>query len=209
MGQASTVEDSHTLNQLLSDGLPECSVSDDGDLTISNAEQNLVWCSFGIRPPQFNMGMLYVTDTQNTRLQGLGIGKKLLQNIKKAAQNQQLTSIVTLASELGAYVWARAGFVTEDWDTLRGDILDRMLEIPMPNPERESLENLLLHSTNPKDLWVIADSKYGKALLQGQGYKAHVDLDDQEMMQRFDQYTALSKFQQRAIRDGLNEALER
>ena len=51
----------------------------------------------------------------------------------------------------------------------------------------------LTQSNDPKAIWLIADSQYGKDLLLGSDWNGFIDLHDKETMARFDAYVGTQK----------------
>ncbi len=50
-----------------------------------------------------------------------------------------------------------------------------------------------MRGSNPKNLWKIADSSYGKKLLLGSGWSGVLSLTDKEAMARFKDYVGKTK----------------
>ncbi len=164
-----------------------------------------------LTPEDVFIASIKLHQSKNLRLQKLGIGKKLLQNIMQIAQDLDRPEISLVANDMGCYAWPRAGFAQsrESWceGSLRECISERLYSKTIPAEDRQALEQFLRNSTDPKDLWFIADSLHGRELLIDQGFRATLRRDDPETMQRFAAYTALSPLQQAAIDKKFTQAI--
>lgn len=108
--------------------------------------------------------------------------------------------------DVGAYTWARYGFVPElnSWSSLRAGIadkLDRLAASGKVNPRAYTQVKGLLESRDPRTIWNIADIRepfsdpqkpktntLGKALLLGSSWHGSLDLSDAATMERFNKY---------------------
>lgn len=66
-------------------------------------------------------------------------------------------------------------------------------ELAIPDPTERGAIIKALQSDDPKSIWAIADSKYGKDLLLGTDWSGQLDLHDDESMTRFKDYVAKEK----------------
>jgi len=131
---------------------------------------------------------------------GLSIGKKMLAgNIEKYRELGIQCVDLTANVDVGSYAWARYGFAPskKSWAYLR-DHLRALVQEGADENEKPIIKDQgdqqrlleLLKSDDPKTLWAIADSKYGKALLTDNFWAGRLDLNDRDTMRRFNDYIA-------------------
>lgn len=167
-----------------------------------NTELNVSATTEHLEITKFN-----VRNLRDKRLQNLGVGKLLLTNVMKLAEGLGIKDVSLDAIDRGSYFWARAGFHTDDylWPAKSRDILENLENMKIPKREMKELKDFLKGSKDPRDIWLIADSKYGKEALHDVIYKAHLDLQDSEDMLRFRSYTHITKEVKSSITNMLDE----
>lgn len=95
-------------------------------------------------------------------------------------------------------------YQSESWDSMRDRDKYAWAEgngsLPEIEPEAEEGEEIedpedaeaevahLLNSRDPKAIWAVADSSYGKALLKNSDWSGTIDFSDKETMERFQAY---------------------
>ena len=132
--------------------------------------------------------------------QGKGLGRQVLVNAVYLYEALGYRDVQLWASrehgDIGAMVWAQFGFTpaSSEWATLRNEYLLPWLHErrdTIPHDDYVELERLL-SITNPRAIWAIASSPYGRqALLHGRhsGWLGFLNLSDAESMRRFGAYT--------------------
>ena len=197
------------IERLLTDGLPGASVTFEDDavmeyarkatLTLPGAKLKLTFC------PDIDTVAIMRIDVapklEGKTFQKQGVAKKILSNLLAAAQCTGFDRINLYADDVGSYLWARAGFTpyASDMPSLCKELTKRIGELQAPEDERNALLRMV-NVFDPKCLWRIADTKYGKEVLVDLNYSAQLDLyGDKEAKQRFEAYTTLSKEQQQAV----------
>lgn len=93
---------------------------------------------------------------------------------------------VTAGLDVGAYTWARAGFVPtpESWKRLRTDLMRRYEGFRLNDPIL--LATIL--DDDPRGLWDVADHKQGKRLLLGTSWQGSIDLTEIRSLARLRRY---------------------
>ena len=88
-----------------------------------------------------------------------------------------------------ADAWARYGFVPDShgWRSLANNVARGVDRLQATTREKSRLRELLA-SRDPKTIWDVADSKFGKQLLLGQNWDGTLDLKDRDSNERFDAY---------------------
>jgi GNAT superfamily N-acetyltransferase len=125
--------------------------------------------------------------------QGSGIGKKLLAGNVAMYQKLGIEKVGLIAnSEVGAYAWAKYGFVPtpNQWGFF-ADTTRTMLPVLVPARDQARVRSLI-RDPDPKTIWELADSKYGKKLLLGHSWEGALNLKDPEAMRRFRAYVGNS-----------------
>ena len=149
-----------------------------------------------------------IVDHRNLQLhpdaQGKGIAKKLMREAMDLYADMGIKRVDLLANiDTGAYAWARYGFVPRErvWFRLRDIINAKFVKwqrvaisehTPISSDDVARL-NKILHSTDPKAIWQLADfeaggEKIGKELMMGETWPGSLDLNDKESMARFHAY---------------------
>ena len=136
----------------------------------------------------------------NPGLQGKGIAKEVLRGNIDTYKKLDIGVVKTFANiDVGAYAWAKYGYVPDEssWRRLQSDLeieVSAMSGVGIPSKAADGLLELI-YSSEPKALWAIADSPYGKELLTGTdiSWYGTLDIDDKESMQRFDAYISSKK----------------
>lgn len=129
----------------------------------------------------------------NDDYQGKSVAKNLLQNSVNAYKHIGIKRIDVHANiEVGGYAWSKYGFKpnSKSWRNFLGDSLDSSRSDEwwdIPYDDRASVLKLL-DSKDPKAIWAISDSKYGKQLLLKSNWFGELDLTDKESMDRFNAY---------------------
>lgn len=122
--------------------------------------------------------------------QGKGLGTAYLKNNIDAYRKAGLKTVrIKAGAENGAYAWAKLGFVPDQnsWDRLRGDLVSDKAVLSKFTPEENTSLKTLLDEKNPKGIWALADSQWGKRILSSEGWKGSFDLTDE---QSYDRLTA-------------------
>jgi GNAT superfamily N-acetyltransferase len=138
-------------------------------------------------------------------LRGSGLSKHILAANIGYYRSNGINRVRTRAGdEDGGLTWARYGFVPEakSWADLQGTLIGRLNQIEgLPDRQYNRIKELLL-SPDPKAIWGIADNQtrvpdrknstqvttLGKRLLRGSHWKGYMDLNDNEINNRFDEY---------------------
>ena len=149
-----------------------------------------------------------IVDHRNLQLhpdaQGKGIAKKLMREAVDLYEDMGIKRVDLLANiDTGAYAWARYGFAPRErvWFRLRDIINAKFVKwqrvaisehTPISSDDVARL-NKILHSTDPKAIWQLADfeaggEKIGKELMMGETWPGSLDLNDKEAMARFHAY---------------------
>jgi hypothetical protein len=148
---------------------------------------------------------------------GQGSGKHLFRvsmGIYKALGVKHVTVYANI--DVGGYAWARFGYQTTEWSTLRSTLLSRLDQLAsgsfrdtsqgsasgnarstqrtggLTNEEREAVRAVLNFPSN-KALWAVADMRLGeraigKELLLGTNWQGTMSLSDPAVMRRFMKY---------------------
>lgn len=119
------------------------------------------------------------------KIQQQGVARTMQRNIFEFCQENDLSKISVLALDLGAYAWARVGFVPKliDWYAARKKLDVRFEDLRRQTPlsAKPSLSSCFnriskaIKSKNPKSIWDIVDENepfyfnpkisWGKALM--------------------------------------------
>jgi hypothetical protein len=93
---------------------------------------------------------------------------------------------VSAALEAGGYTWARAGFVPTptSWKVLRTELMRRYEGFGINNP---FVLGAILDD-DPRSIWDVVDSEYGRRLLLRTDWKGSLDLTDEEALQRLKRF---------------------
>jgi hypothetical protein len=150
---------------------------------------------------------------------GQGSGKHLFRvsmGIYKALGVKHVTVYANI--DVGGYAWARFGYQTTEWSTLRGTLLSRLDQLAngsfrdtsqgsasenarstqrtggLTNEERDAVRAVLNAPSN-KALWAVADMRLGeraigKELLLGTNWQGTMSLSDPAVMRRFTKYVS-------------------
>jgi GNAT superfamily N-acetyltransferase len=146
-------------------------------------------------------------EIDDEKQQGQGIGKRLMAANVAKYQELGLDRVKVHANiNVGGYAWARYGYVPHD-DSWRGELnswlnekIEEAVIVTVEGEESEDEEDYeetvdvpesiraLIDSDDPKAVWAIADSKYGKDLLINSDWYGELNLRDKETMERFNAY---------------------
>lgn len=124
---------------------------------------------------------------------GGGKGKQILKSQMDFYREIGVRKVFLFANvDIGGYAWARYGFLPVNWDSTKKEFAGRLNRFPdgengISNDDKQILENLLA-SDNPEEFWAISDTQAGKRLLLNSDWDGYIDLKDQSMMDRFEQY---------------------
>jgi hypothetical protein len=133
----------------------------------------------------------------NKEAQSKGLAKKLLAGNVATYRELGLKHVETHANiDVGGYAWAKYGYVPDkgSWTNLKNDILQDKLEaLPARLAADRPWLGKLVNSSDPKAIWAIADSPYGKYFLLGSDWKGKLVFDDNDSMTRFDAYVGKKK----------------
>lgn len=124
--------------------------------------------------------------------QGSGFAKKTLIEAVALYKALGIARVRLLANiNVGGYAWAKYGFRpdADEWEYLsKENLLEALPSVEgLTDDAVEAIEKLL-KNTDPKALWALADSVYGKQLLLGSNWSGYLYLDDTEAMARFNSY---------------------
>jgi len=143
--------------------------------------------------------------------QGLGFSKDMMRSSVDFYRQQGLNKVNVLADDIGAYVWARHGFLPDQvsWDDLRRSLARRVgsFDAELPPGTRQDVLRLLL-DPDPRAIWALSDLRVpaltasgepvltslgqpmtlGQRLLLGQRWHGTLNLRDEATMRRFDDY---------------------
>jgi hypothetical protein len=106
---------------------------------------------------------------------------------------------ITLEAGLdaGGYVWARFGFtpVPTEWQKLKGVLRMKLGELQQISPHAKTVLERALASGDERSIWLISDLdeavdgiSLGRRLLGGTSWAGHVDLQDDDAMDRYRAY---------------------
>jgi len=141
----------------------------------------------------FDLGGIKVGDSK----QGAGVARSLLKDIASTAQANGATAIQLHANiDVGAYAWARAGFVPyAKWNRVKDEVTERLVDLVDENKIPQSMADHLEASmkTGSKGIWDVADARYGGAnigfeLLKGNNWYGRLKFSDGKAKARFDHY---------------------
>jgi hypothetical protein len=121
--------------------------------------------------------------------QGQGFGRDFLKANVETYQRLGVEQVDVHANiNVGGYSWARFGYVPTErsWFSLRDDIRDNW-DSNVGNEMPNGMDKLL-SSNDPRSIWAIADSPYGKDLLLNTDWNGSLDLTDRASMERFNAY---------------------
>jgi GNAT superfamily N-acetyltransferase len=163
---------------------------DDGGASVGTITRSLDFSTRKVYHAQFKVAQ---------EQQGQGIGRMVLRSQVDLYAELGFESVGLMAGNVGAYAWARYGFVPEELNELE-DIIEEMSAYL--SEERDELVseygeeavsimeiNLEHYIREPADIRIIAASPLGKALLLERGQWAGVlDLTDDETMRIFRAY---------------------
>lgn len=131
--------------------------------------------------------------------QNLGIGKLLLRNSMRLYRKLGI-HLITLSAGLdaGGYAWARFGFrpSNADWSTLKIGLRARMsLLHNQVSPDARKVLSAALDDDEGSAIWEVSDlseplgaTRLGYHLLAGTNWNGHLDLRDDDAMERFLRY---------------------
>jgi GNAT superfamily N-acetyltransferase len=125
--------------------------------------------------------------------QGKGFGKKLLAGNIAMYREMGLKHVETLANiDVGGYAWAKYGYVPtrSAWSALKSEWSKSIAKSAPETQARFKAEVAPLLKSDPKAIWAVADSKWGKTLLLGRSWEGRLNLKDEESMGRFDAYVS-------------------
>jgi hypothetical protein len=128
--------------------------------------------------------------------QAKGLGKQLLAgNIATYREMGSIKKVVTHANiDVGGYAWAKYGYVPEKaaWSgkdsQLRAQLQRRFDAIPAHLAADKPMLAKIINSKDPKAIWALADSAYGKYFLLGSSWHGDLVFSDKDSMARFDAY---------------------
>jgi len=127
----------------------------------------------------------------DTRLQKAGLGKKVMRNSYELYKELGVSTIRLDANiDVGGYAWARYGAAPtpETWiDKGFREQLATALRSQGDTPSAK-LADKIANSTDPRDIWKISDSPYGKRVLKNTYWKGTFDLTDPDTVARLEDY---------------------
>lgn len=127
--------------------------------------------------------------------QGKGLAKQYLSKVIDQYKKLGVTEVHTFANiDRGAYAWARYGFVPNtisDWEDLLSDLRRRVSRV-VEVADRDTVHELLdeAEMLGVDGVRMIADSKWGSALLNSQSWYGKLLLKDKTTMNRWNAYVA-------------------
>lgn len=125
-------------------------------------------------------------------LQNQGHAKLMMRNALETYERMGVSSIDTQAVDVGAYAWARAGFLPT-----RPQAVERTIKARLTSFEEKGLitsddyRRLWEASTGSRGLWRVADDPKGKLVLRGMSYDAKLRFKDAAAMRRARHYAGL------------------
>ena len=122
--------------------------------------------------------------------QGGSIAKTVLKDSFKLYDELGVSRVELEANiDVGSYAWAKYGFLPTDkaWAQLRVKLSERIESLSVPR-DVEDMLLALIESDDPRTIWLIADSPYGKDLLLSASWDGYIDLKNAQAMDRFKGY---------------------
>lgn len=146
------------------------------------------------RRMNFNTGYAYsaLLEINDKTAQSQGVGKTMLAGNVAMYMKLGLKKLGVSANiDVGGYAWARYGYVPTEssWQNLKPIIANRIRLRVADQTGKRQLTNMIT-SNDPKTLWDIADSKYGKEMLLDTNWAGELKFDDHDAMHRFNAYIA-------------------
>jgi hypothetical protein len=132
--------------------------------------------------------------------QGAGLAKDLLSKSLDLYEKMGVSHINLDANvNVGGYAWARYGALpssAKEVKRINGKMADRLSayyfqDETLPLEDQDALKELISlvkDSDDPKMLWLVADSKFGKNALLGEDWEGRFDLADPDVMSRLNSY---------------------
>lgn len=122
--------------------------------------------------------------------QGGGVAKSMLKQSFKLYEEMGVSKVTLEANiNVGGYAWAKYGFLPDagEWEYLRKS-LTKNLDALALSDELAAPLRALINGDDPKAIWVLSDSIYGKNLLLDTSWEGYIDLKDEQAMARFRGY---------------------
>jgi hypothetical protein len=119
-----------------------------------------------------------------------GAGKQVMRSQFNLYRKLGIARVnVTAGMDVGAYAWARYGFVptSESWNMLRQELSGALQDIHA-SKDVVSRVSEALSSDNPQGIWEIADSSIGKKLLISSEWDGTLSLHNVNQMSRLRKY---------------------
>jgi GNAT superfamily N-acetyltransferase len=140
--------------------------------------------TFQFEKKEAETNRLYLNDGET----GKGIGKKMLAANVAMFQKLGIEKVRTSTDSVGGYAWAKYGYVPNNLlEFSQGSgIYDRIDDIK-DEDDRKWMTAIVEHE-DPRAIWIMADSKYGKKLLVDLSWDGVLDLKDEKSMARFNAY---------------------
>lgn len=124
----------------------------------------------------------------DSSLQGSSVGKDVLLGQAALYEQTGLFDRMTVYAniDVGGYAWARYGYVPrqESWDSFRQYADYTRITDPA---DRQAVRQIL-SSSDPKSMWAVADSRYGRDLLLNKSWSGELNFRDPDAMRRFRVY---------------------
>lgn len=120
--------------------------------------------------------------------QGGGVAKKLLKSSMALYRELGVKRVELEANiNVGGYAWAKYGFrpTLSEWEYIRPTLLKRLIDLP--DSIQDTLRGLI-EGDDPRAIWLLSDSPYGKDLLMDTSWEGFIDLADDMAMDRFNGY---------------------
>jgi predicted GNAT family acetyltransferase len=125
-------------------------------------------------------------------LQGQGHAKLMMRNALETYERMGVTYVTTQAVDVGAYAWARAGFLPQRPQEVTKSIRARLTKLEDSGAlKSDEFSRLWALTEGSRSLWRIADDPKGRTLLRGLSYDASLNLKDAASLRRARHYAGL------------------
>jgi len=125
-------------------------------------------------------------------MQNQGHAKLMMRNALETYDKMGVSQIETHAVDVGAYAWARAGFLPEKPQAVARSMRTRINLLTDGGVITESdRSRLLVAAEGSRALWRIADDPQGRLILRGLSYDAKLNLKDSAAVRRARHYAGL------------------
>jgi hypothetical protein len=117
--------------------------------------------------------------------------KKIMQSLYTTASDAGAKTLaLDKTGGYGSYAWAKSGFKPspEEWQTLKNKAYSALSNAGLIDTQSEAVQKVLAGiktSTDPSDIFALADLPVGQAALFGLGWSPAFDLTDAESVARF------------------------